>query len=77
MTPSALKTCVVNPFPTRNNHTCDIPDSGYPDLCAFRIVEEIAKQREEILQLRLETLDDRFEDGEEDVDTDFTVYGLW
>ena len=48
----------------------------YPYFRTFRIVEERLEQLEEALEMRLETLDDVFKNGEKNVDSDFTVDGL-
>ena len=53
-----------------------LPNGRYPDLSAFRVIEEAAEELEEGLQMRLEALDDVFKNGEEDVDADFTMRGL-
>ena len=52
------------------------PDGRYSHLGALRVVEQTLEELEEILKLRLETLDDVFKNGEKNVDSDFTVDGL-
>ena len=52
------------------------PDGRYSHLGALRVVEQTLEELEEILKLRLETLDDVLQDSVEDEDADFAVNSL-
>ena len=54
-----------------------LPNSRYPNLGTFGVIEEITEELEKRLEMRLEALDDVLKYSVEYVDANLAVDGLW